>query len=114
MWLRRILIALAILVVIGAGAYWYLVMDASGTPAGTFAIDMAQVRALAGTGAAPSEIRVERIESGTFPSTAVVAGDGWSPAPMTMFSYEIVTPGAAPIVLDTGMPAADAKQGGMT
>jgi glyoxylase-like metal-dependent hydrolase (beta-lactamase superfamily II) len=114
MWLRRVLIALAILAVIGAGAYWYLVMDAGGTPAGTFGIDMAKVRALAGTGGGPREIRVERIESGTFPSTAVVAGDGWSPTPMTMFSYEIVTPNAAPIVLDTGMPAAAAKAGGMT
>ncbi|HXC55603.1 MAG TPA: MBL fold metallo-hydrolase [Rhizomicrobium sp.] len=113
-WLRRFLIALAILAVLGGGAYYWLFLE-SGAPASSYTIDMAQVRRLAESmpGDKVREIRVERIESSAFPAIAVVAGDGWSPTPMTMFSYELVFP-ASLTVVDTGMPEGSAKQGGMT
>jgi glyoxylase-like metal-dependent hydrolase (beta-lactamase superfamily II) len=112
-WLRRILIAFAVLLVLAGAAYYWLI-DESGAAPASYAIDMKEIRRLADTmpGDKPREIRVEEIEHGTFPATAVVAGDGWSPTGMTMFSYQLVFPSRS-IVIDTGMPASDAKQGGM-
>lgn len=111
-WLKRILATLAVLAVIGAGAYYWLVMESGGTSA-TYAIDMARVRQLADAmpGPKPGEIRVERVESGAFPATAVVAGDGWSRTPMTMFSYQLVYPGST-LIIDTAMPAKGAESMG--
>ena len=111
-WLRRILVTLAVLAVIGGGAYYWMIME-SGSPSATFVIDMSEVRRLADSlpGDKAREIRVERIESGSFPATAVVAGDGWAQTPMTMFSYQLVIPGGS-VIVDTGMPLADAKKMG--
>ena len=113
-WLRRLLITLAVLAVIGGGAYYWLILE-SGSTSAHFAIDMGEVRRLADSlpGDKAREIRVERIESGSFPATAVVAGDGWAQTPMTMFSYQLVIPGGS-VIVDTGMPAGDAKKGSMT
>ncbi len=111
-WLRRFLIALGMLAVIGGGAYYWLILE-SGSPTSTYALDMKEVRRLADSlpGEKAAEIRVERIESGSFPATAVVAGDGWSPTPMTMFSYQLLIPGGS-VVIDTGMPESDARKMG--
>src|SRR6266481_3486808 len=112
-WTRRVLIALGVLLALAGGAYYWLFLE-SGAPSSPFALDMAKVRRLAESmpGEKAREIRVERIERGSFPATAVVAGDGWSPTPMVMFSYELVF-AAGPVVIDTGMPGAQAKKGGM-
>jgi glyoxylase-like metal-dependent hydrolase (beta-lactamase superfamily II) len=108
-WLKRALITLAVIVAIGAAGYWWLILY-RGTPGADYSLDISRIRSLADSipGAKAKEIRVERIESGMVPAALVVAGDGWSPVPMTMFSYELVYPGA-PLILDTGQPQADAK-----
>lgn len=108
-WLKRGLIALAVLAVIGAAAYFWLTVY-SGTPSNAYSLDMPRIRALAESikGHKATDIRVERIESGTAPASVVVAGDGWAMVPIVMFSYEVEFPGA-PLVIDTGEPASDAK-----
>lgn len=109
-WLKWTLRILAALIVLAAAGYWWLLIE-SGTPPGTYKIDLAEVRALASSlpGEPPAEARVETIGEAHFPSVAVTAGDGWSPTPMTFFAYELVFPDGIGIV-DTGMDKADAAQ----
>ncbi len=111
-WLRRGLVALTALVVIGAAGYFWLIVY-SGTPTNAYSLDMQRIRNLADTITGPkaTDIRVERIESAMAPATIVVAGDGWAKVPITMFSYELEFPNA-PLVIDTGEPRTAAK--GMT
>jgi glyoxylase-like metal-dependent hydrolase (beta-lactamase superfamily II) len=107
-WLKRALVALAAAVVIGAASYWWLLLY-SGTPAADYSLDIVQIRRLAKTvpGAKAQQVRVERIETGVVPTILVVAGDSWSQVPITVFSYELVFPGA-PLILDTGLPKSGA------
>lgn len=102
-WTRRILITLAVLIVGGGAAYWWLVLQ-SGTPSQTYALDMAEVRRLADSmpGDKAGEIRVENVTGFSFPSTVVVAGDGWSNTPMPVFSYQLVFPHSTAII-DTAL-----------
>ncbi len=92
-WGRRILIALGVIAVVGAGAYWWLILE-SGEPSRAYAIDMSEVRRLADSmpGDKVQEIRAEHVSDFSFPATAVVAGDGWQPSAMELFSYELVFP----------------------
>jgi glyoxylase-like metal-dependent hydrolase (beta-lactamase superfamily II) len=107
-WLKWTLRIVAALVVIGAGAYWWLLIE-SGSPPGKYRIDLAEVRELAASipGAAPVEVRVETIGESAFPAVAVTAGDGWSPTPMVFFSYQLAFPDGNAII-DTGMSRDDA------
>jgi glyoxylase-like metal-dependent hydrolase (beta-lactamase superfamily II) len=104
-WTRRILITLGVLIVVGAGAYYWLIME-SGTTSQTYALDIAQVRRLADSmpGDKPSDIRVEQIAAFSFQQTGVVAGDSWDRTPMPVFSYELVFPKSVAIV-DTALDA---------
>ncbi len=112
-WLRRVAIGLIALLVIAGGAYYWLVVQ-SGTPSGTYTIDIAQVRRLADAlpGDKPIEIRVEQLERGSFPAAAIVAGDGWAPSPMAMFSYQVVFPHST-TVIDSGFDPKAVKKNGM-
>ncbi len=113
-WSKRILIAFGVIAVVGAGGYWWLVLE-SGTPSRSYSIDMSEVRRLADSmpGDKPREIRVEHVGDFAFPATAVVAGDGWSKSAMTLFSYELVFPGSTAIV-DTALTEKDGKSGGIS
>lgn len=72
-WFDFVVLGLA---VTGAGAYYWLIVDASGPSGGSYSIDMAEVRSLANSihNDKPSEIRVERIAAFKMPFTAMVAG----------------------------------------
>jgi len=113
-WTRRILITLGVIAVVGAGAYWWLILE-SGAPSRSYAIDMSEVRRLADSmpGDKAREIRVEHIGDFAFPATAVVAGDGWANSAMTVFSYELVFPNSTAIV-DTALTEKDGKGGGLS
>lgn len=113
-WTRRVLITLGVIAVVGAGAYWWLILE-SGTPSRSYAIDISEVRRLADSipGDKAREIRVEHVGDFTFPATAVVAGDGWDKSAMTVFSYELVFPGSTAIV-DTALTENDGKTGGLS
>ncbi len=113
-WGRRILITLGVIAVVGAGAYWWLVLE-SGTPSRSYAIDMSAVRRLADSmpGDKAREVRAEHISDFSFPATAVVAGDGWQGSAMTAFSYEVVFPNSTAIV-DTALTEKQGQGGGIS
>lgn len=103
-WMRRVLIALGVIAVIGGAAYYWFIVDSSAPSGGHYAIDMAEVRKLAASmpGDRTSEVRVERVADFSFPATAAVAGDGWNTLPVPVQSYELVFPGRTAII-DTAL-----------
>jgi glyoxylase-like metal-dependent hydrolase (beta-lactamase superfamily II) len=103
-WMRRVLIALGTLAVIGGAAYYWFIVDSSAPSGGRYAIDMAEVRKLAASmpGDRPREVRVERVADFSFPATAAVAGDGWATLPVPVQSYQLVFPGRTAII-DTAL-----------
>jgi glyoxylase-like metal-dependent hydrolase (beta-lactamase superfamily II) len=103
-WMRRVLIALGVLAVIGGAAYYWFIVDSSAPSGGRYAIDMAEVRKLAASipGERPREVRVERVADFSFPATAAVAGDGWATLPVPVQSFELVFPGHTAII-DTAL-----------
>ncbi len=110
MWLRRILIALVILAALAAPAYYWFIIDSSAPTSGSYAIDMAEVRRLAGsmTGEKPQEIRVEHVASFEFPATAAVAGDGWETLDVPVQSFQLIYPDKTAII-DTALTKELAK-----
>lgn len=112
-WLRRIAIALVIILAVAGGAYYWLILE-SGTPASTYAFDIAEVRRLADSmpGEKTREIRAEHVVNFSFPATAVVAGDGWTNTAMTAFSYQLVFPDKT-VIIDTALTDKDTKTNGM-
>jgi glyoxylase-like metal-dependent hydrolase (beta-lactamase superfamily II) len=105
MWLRRILIALLVLLIIGAGAYYWLILE-SGTPPTSYAIDIQQVRRLADSlpGDKPAKIYDENIATLSMPGAAVAAGDSWQSVPMTVFAYKLES-NSGSVIIDTGLSA---------
>ncbi len=103
-WLRRLGYLVLALAVIGAGAYFWLVVDASGPSDGEYAIDMAEVRQLAASmpGDKAQEIRVERISAFKMPRTAMIAGDGWGEVDVPVYSYQVAFVDKE-IVIDTAI-----------
>src|SRR5262245_8562235 len=94
-WLKITLTIVALLVVAGGGAYYWLFGDGN-TPAGIkpFDFDIGGVRAAADEmpGGKASDIRVEKVASFTFPATATVGGEGWNSVPMGAYSYQLILP----------------------
>jgi glyoxylase-like metal-dependent hydrolase (beta-lactamase superfamily II) len=105
MWLRRVLIAFVVLFIIGAGAYYWLILE-SGTPPSTYTIDLAEVRRLADSlpGDKPAKIYDENIATLAMPGAAVVAGDSWQSVPMTVFAYKLES-NSGSVIVDTGLSA---------
>jgi glyoxylase-like metal-dependent hydrolase (beta-lactamase superfamily II) len=112
-WLKWTLRVLAALIVIGAGGYWYLLME-SGSPQYAYKIDMDEVRRLAAStpGDRPSDIRVEQVAVLFPPAVAITAGDGWETVPMEVYAYQLVYPDGATAIVDTAMSRPDAEDMG--
>jgi glyoxylase-like metal-dependent hydrolase (beta-lactamase superfamily II) len=104
-WLRRILIALGVLLVIAGAAYYWLLVESHVPSDAAYALDIDRVRAALETvpGDEPSAIEVEQVGVFTFPATGVVAGDGWNGVPLPVFSYRLIYPDGS-IVVDTALP----------
>jgi glyoxylase-like metal-dependent hydrolase (beta-lactamase superfamily II) len=106
-WIRNSLIVLGALAgVAGAAYYWFFVE--SHVPADAqFALDINEVRVLAGAvpGDKPTAIEVERVALFKFPATAIVAGDGWESRQMPVFSYRVVYSQTS-IIIDTALDKA--------
>jgi glyoxylase-like metal-dependent hydrolase (beta-lactamase superfamily II) len=103
-WIRNGLVALAG-ISLAAGASYYWLIDESHAPAHShYALDLAQIRQLAGglEGAKPNGIEVERVALFRFPATAIVAGDGWQMRDLPVYSYRIVYPEGS-IIVDTAL-----------
>jgi glyoxylase-like metal-dependent hydrolase (beta-lactamase superfamily II) len=102
--------ALALALVAG-GAYYWLLYE-SHVPAGcSFALDLAQIRALAGAGPGPREIRVERVARRQFPGAVAVAGDSWAGVDFFFYSYQLVYADRT-AVIDTTFSAEQAAEMG--
>jgi glyoxylase-like metal-dependent hydrolase (beta-lactamase superfamily II) len=103
-WLRRLGYLILALAVIGAGAYYWLIVDASGPSEGDYAIDMAEVRTLAASlqGDKAAEIRVERISAFKMPFTAMIAGESWTETDVPVYSYQLAFAGKS-ILIDTAI-----------
>jgi len=113
-WLRGLGYLVVVLAVIGAGAYYWLIVESHLPSEGSYTIDMAEVRRLADTlpGDKPTEIRVETVAHFSFPKTAVVAGDGWDPTDMPVSSYQLVYADRTAII-DTALDEAAGKAAGI-
>lgn len=108
---RRWPFVVAALLVIAAPAYWWFLLE-SGTPEGTFSIDLAEVRRLANMpGDKATEIHFEPVSRFEFPANGVVAGDGWAPEDMTVYAYQLVFP-TQRVLVDTAMDEQTGKKGG--
>lgn len=109
---RRWPFVVAALVALAVPAYWWFIVE-SGTPEGTFTIDLAEVRRLANTmpGDKATAVHFEAVGRFEFPKTAVVAGDGWGIAELTVYAYQLVFP-AQRVIVDTAMDEATGKKGG--
>ncbi len=103
-WMRRSLIGLATVLAVGAGAYYWLLIQSGAPRPGAFSIDIGEVRKLADAvpGAKPAEVRVENVAAFAFPGIAVVAGDSWKRVGMPVFSYQVVYPDHTAII-DTAL-----------
>jgi glyoxylase-like metal-dependent hydrolase (beta-lactamase superfamily II) len=114
-WTKRLLIALALLIVLGGGAYYWLILE-SGTPAGGYAIDMKEIRRLADSlpGDKVTAIHDEAVAAFSFPGNAILAGDGWQAVPLNVFAYKVVFASGASALIDTGVTARGAQQMGGT
>lgn len=101
---RKALMVFGVLVVAAIPAYFWLFTQSAVPDEGSFSIDLAQVRALAGSmpGDKPKEIRFEPIGHMDVPSTGVVAGSGWSSTSLTFYAYQLAFEGKTGLV-DTGM-----------
>ncbi|HWX80213.1 MAG TPA: MBL fold metallo-hydrolase [Steroidobacteraceae bacterium] len=103
-WIRNTLVAVAILVVIAGAAYYWLLVESHAPADSQFALDIGEVRRLAGAmpGDPPTAIEVERIGVFKAPATVIVAGDGWQTRDLPVFSYRIVFPQTS-VIVDTAL-----------
>ena len=113
-WLRRLFYLVVVLVLIGAPAYYWFIVESHMPSEGSYSIDMAEVRKLADSlpGDKPSEIRVETVAHIHFPKTAVVAGDSWEETDIPVSSYQLVYPDHTAII-DTAFDEALGKSSGV-
>jgi len=105
-WLKWAGYALLAIVAAAGVGYWAIFVESHTAPAGTHAIDIAEVRRLADSkpGEKPRIIRVETVAHLSAFRTIVVAGDGWQHVDLPVSSYELVYPDHLAIV-DAGLTA---------
>ncbi len=98
--LRIITLVSAALLVAAAAAYYWLIVESHMPSTGSYTIDLAEIRKLAGDipGAMPDDIRVETVGTITFPRTAVVAGDGWEGTALPVSAFQLNYPDKSVLV----------------
>jgi glyoxylase-like metal-dependent hydrolase (beta-lactamase superfamily II) len=103
-WIRNSLVALGGILLAAAGTYYWLIVESHAPPHPQYALDIAQIRLLAGSmeGDKPNGVEVERVALFLFPATAVVAGDGWQKRELPVYSYRVVYPHAS-VIVDTAL-----------
>jgi glyoxylase-like metal-dependent hydrolase (beta-lactamase superfamily II) len=96
------------LFVLGVVGYYWLFVD-SHMPAGSYRVDLSEVRKLSDTiaGDKPIEVRVERVTSFRFPMTAAVAGAGWNEVEVPVYAYQIAYADRT-VVIDAGVSGNEA------
>jgi glyoxylase-like metal-dependent hydrolase (beta-lactamase superfamily II) len=108
-WLRITLWALGGVLIVVATAYYWLIMESHAPSSTAYGLEVAEIRRLAGSmpGDKASAVEVERVAVFGFPSTAVVAGEGWRMTDLPVYSYRLVFPQQS-IIVDTAL---DEKSG---
>src|SRR5579864_1998893 len=103
-WVRNILLALCGLLVIAGAAYYWLIVDSHVPGGAKYALDIGEVRRLAGAalGDKPIAVEVEAVALFKPPATFVVAGDGWKPSDLPVYSYRVVYPQTS-VIIDTAL-----------
>jgi glyoxylase-like metal-dependent hydrolase (beta-lactamase superfamily II) len=103
-WVRNILVALCALLVVAGAAYYWFIVESHIPGNAEFALDIGEVRRLAGgvPGDKPIGIEVEGVGLFQPPATFVVAGDGWKPSDLPVYSYRVVYPQTS-VIIDTAL-----------
>jgi len=106
---RKWLAAVAILIAVGVPAYHGLLKH-SPSPTTPFPLDLARIRALAGSipGDRPTAVRYEEVMALRFAEAMVMAGDPWKETPMPVYAWQLVFPGQT-LIVDTAVARADSK-----
>ena len=99
-WVRKILLFTGALVAILAAAYYWFAVENHVPSDVNYALDIGEIRRLAGTvpGEKPIAVEAERIALITPPGALVVAGDDWKPTDVPVFSYRLEFPQTSAII----------------
>jgi glyoxylase-like metal-dependent hydrolase (beta-lactamase superfamily II) len=103
-WVRNTFYVLcAVFVTAGAGYYWFIV-ESHVPSSAEYALDIGEVRRLAGATPGDRPIAIEAEGVGLFkpPATFVIAGDGWKPSDLAVYSYRVVYPQMS-VIIDTAL-----------
>jgi glyoxylase-like metal-dependent hydrolase (beta-lactamase superfamily II) len=101
-WVRNLLYGLCALLVIAGAAYYWFVVESHVPSEAKFALDIGEIRRLAGTvpGDQPVAIEAEAVALIKPPAAIVVAGDGWEPSDLPVYSYRVAYPQTS-VIIDT-------------
>jgi glyoxylase-like metal-dependent hydrolase (beta-lactamase superfamily II) len=104
LWVRNSLLALCALLVIAGTAYYWFIVESHVPGGAEYALDIGEVRRLAGAapGDKPIAIEVEGVAVFKPPAALVVAGDGWKPSDLPVYSYRVVYPQTS-VIIDTAL-----------
>lgn len=91
-WVRWVGYGFLGLVVAFPAAYWWVFVESHRSPAGSYAIDIAEVRRLADSqpGENPLSVHFETVGHLPAPGAFVVAGESWHSIDLPVSSYELV------------------------
>lgn len=105
------LIVAAVLLLVGLPYYWLLADNRPGEAAAK-PLHIAELRALAGSmpGQAPRTAQLELVAWTRVPGNLFVAGAGLKRQLLGIIAWRLPVPGGAPIVIDTGMTAAQSDK----
>jgi len=107
--LRIGLVVLAVLLVLGAGAYAWLTARELPPERSAYGLELNELRRLAGSlpGAPPAEVRSELVATAEMPRGAMFAGESLFAAQLLVHqSFQVVYPDGGFLVLDAGFDAA--------
>jgi glyoxylase-like metal-dependent hydrolase (beta-lactamase superfamily II) len=98
----KILIVVGALAVILGAAYYWLIVESHVPMDAAYTLDINEIRRMAAEapGEKPTSIEVEEVGSFRFPASAIVAGDGWEPRDLPVYSYRLVYPDRS-VIIDT-------------
>lgn len=105
---------LAILLAAGIPFYWYM-LDTGPHVAHALPVSIAGLRsaAMSMPGQRPAQLRMETIARKDITRNMMVAGSGLRTASTAMRAYQLVVPGAPPIVIDSRLPDSPSYPGAM-
>lgn len=110
---RLNLFLLALVLLIGGPFYWFL-LDNHAANIPVHRLDIGELRRLAASqaGPAPSGVEVECAGFKRVPGSFMVAGSGIKRKLICYMAFRLPVPGGAPVMIESGITAADAKAGG--